>query len=102
MMAPLKAIEEITSSHRCYVATKGKRAESSFQYEFHLPGDLSLANCYSSNDSSGFQANVTMLHCVEKLLDGIIAYLIRQHSWVKRLAILRSAGRSRETLSESF
>ena len=38
-MAPLKAIEETTSSHRCYVATKGKRAESSFQYEFHLPGD---------------------------------------------------------------
>ena len=27
------------SSHRRYVATKGKRAESSFQYEFHLPGD---------------------------------------------------------------
>ena len=36
--------------------------------------DVSLANCYSDNDSSGFQANVTMLHCVEKLLDGIIAY----------------------------
>jgi hypothetical protein len=39
MMAPLKAIEETTSSHHCYVATKGKRTESSFQYEFHLPGD---------------------------------------------------------------
>ena len=39
--APLKAIEELTPSHPCFVATKGKREESWFRYEFHLPGDES-------------------------------------------------------------
>jgi hypothetical protein len=41
MTAPLKAIEETTSNHACYIATKGKREESWFQFEFHLPGDSS-------------------------------------------------------------
>lgn len=39
--APLKAIEETTASHPCFVADKGKREESWFRYEFHLPGDES-------------------------------------------------------------
>ena len=39
--APLKAIEELTPSHPCFVATKGKREESWFRYEFHLHGDES-------------------------------------------------------------
>ena len=39
--APLKAIEELTPSHPCFVATKGKREGSWFRYEFHLPGDES-------------------------------------------------------------
>lgn len=41
MMAPLKAIEAMTSEHACYVASRGKREESWFQFEFHLPGDSS-------------------------------------------------------------
>jgi hypothetical protein len=41
MIAPLKAIEESTAKHPCYVANKGKREESWFKYEFHLPGDSS-------------------------------------------------------------
>ncbi len=39
--APLKAIEGTTASHACFVANKGKREESWFRYEFHLPGDES-------------------------------------------------------------
>jgi hypothetical protein len=39
--APLKAIEESTPQHACFVAAKGKRHESWFSYEFHLPGDHS-------------------------------------------------------------
>jgi hypothetical protein len=39
MMAPLKAIEESTPKHAMYVASKGRREESWFSYEFHLPGD---------------------------------------------------------------
>jgi hypothetical protein len=41
MTAPLKAIEEKTITHPCYVASKGRREESWFRYEFHLPGDPS-------------------------------------------------------------
>ena len=41
IIAPLKAIEEMTSKHACYVASKGKREDSWFQFEFHLPGDSS-------------------------------------------------------------
>jgi hypothetical protein len=41
MVAPLKAIEASTPKHPCFVATKGKRDESWFCYEFHLPGDHS-------------------------------------------------------------
>ena len=41
IVAPLKAIEETTPEHPCFVADKGKREESWFQYEFHLPGDES-------------------------------------------------------------
>ncbi len=39
--APLKAIEESTPQHPCFVAFKGKREESWFRYESHLPGDRS-------------------------------------------------------------
>ena len=39
--APLWAIEETTLSHSCFVAARGKREESWFQYEFHMPGDKS-------------------------------------------------------------
>jgi len=39
MTAPLKAVAENTPSHSCFVADKGKREESWFRYEFHLPGD---------------------------------------------------------------
>jgi len=41
MVAPLKAIEDTTATHRCYIAGRGKREESWFRYEFHLPGDSS-------------------------------------------------------------
>jgi hypothetical protein len=41
MTAPLKAIEDTTATHACYVASRGKREESWFRYEFHLPGDSS-------------------------------------------------------------
>lgn len=41
MAAPLKAIEEATPQHSCFVAAKGKRHESLLSYEFHLPGDHS-------------------------------------------------------------
>lgn len=41
--APLKAIEETTPSHPCFVTQKGKREEAWFRYEFHLPGDASRA-----------------------------------------------------------
>lgn len=39
--APLKAIQEATPSHPCFVADRGKREEAWFRYEFHLPGDQS-------------------------------------------------------------
>jgi hypothetical protein len=39
MAAPLKAIEDTTPGHPEYVAFKGRREESWFSYEFHLPGD---------------------------------------------------------------
>lgn len=41
MSAPIKAIEETTRLHECFVADEGKREESWFRYEFHLPGDQS-------------------------------------------------------------
>jgi hypothetical protein len=37
----LKAAEESTRIHPCFVALKGKREESWFNYEFHLPNDNS-------------------------------------------------------------
>lgn len=39
MMAPLKSIEESTPRHSAFVASKGRREESWFSYEFHLPDD---------------------------------------------------------------
>jgi hypothetical protein len=39
MSAPLNAIQESTSTHSCFVSAKGKKEESWFKYEFHLPGD---------------------------------------------------------------
>lgn len=39
MTAPLKAIEESTPTHSCFVSARGKREESWFRYEFHLPDD---------------------------------------------------------------
>ena len=39
MIAPLKAIEESTPKHPTFVASKGRREDSWFSYEFHLPGD---------------------------------------------------------------
>jgi hypothetical protein len=39
VMAPLKAIEESTPKHEMFVASKGRREESWFSCEFHLPGD---------------------------------------------------------------
>jgi hypothetical protein len=39
MTAPLKAIEESTPKHQVFIAAKGKREDSWFTYEFHLPGD---------------------------------------------------------------
>jgi hypothetical protein len=41
VMAPLTAINETTNQHRCFVKFRGKRDESWFDYEFHLPGDTS-------------------------------------------------------------
>ena len=41
MTAPLRAVEETTPSHPCFVASKVRREESWFQFEFHLPGDSS-------------------------------------------------------------
>lgn len=37
--APLKAIEESTPTHSCFVSARDKREESWFTYEFHLPAD---------------------------------------------------------------
>ena len=37
--APLKAIQDSTPEHPCFVAIKNKLGESRFNYEFHLPGD---------------------------------------------------------------
>lgn len=39
MIAPLASIEESTPKHPCFVASLGKREESWFRYDFHLPGD---------------------------------------------------------------
>lgn len=41
MVAPLRAIEETTSQHPCFVRSTGKRDDSWFDYTFHLPGDMS-------------------------------------------------------------
>jgi hypothetical protein len=37
--SPLKAIQDSTHEHPCFVAFKNKLDESRFNYEFHLPGD---------------------------------------------------------------
>jgi len=37
--AALKAIEQHTAEHSCFVATQGKKEESWFSYTFSLPGD---------------------------------------------------------------
>ena len=54
MAAPLKAIENSTPSHPCFITAKGKRDESWFLYELHLPGDhsrpLQLAILCSGKD----------------------------------------------------
>jgi hypothetical protein len=39
MSAPLKALEETTPEHPCFVAVRGKKEESWFSFDFHLPGD---------------------------------------------------------------
>jgi hypothetical protein len=39
IMAVLKAIEDGTPDHPCFVTARGKHEESWFNYEFHLPGD---------------------------------------------------------------
>lgn len=39
MAAPLKAIEESTPSHPCFVKFNGKKRDSWFDYTFHLPTD---------------------------------------------------------------
>lgn len=36
---PLKAIEESTPTHPCFISARDKREESWFNYEFHLPAD---------------------------------------------------------------
>lgn len=37
----LTAVASVTCDHPCFVGSKGKREESWFSYEFHLPGDNS-------------------------------------------------------------
>lgn len=39
MVAPLKAIQESTASHPCFVKDNGKRGDAWFDYTFHLPSD---------------------------------------------------------------
>jgi hypothetical protein len=39
MVAPLKAVEEETRKHGCFIRAVRKREESWFEFEFHLPGD---------------------------------------------------------------
>jgi hypothetical protein len=39
MAAPLKAIEEETAKHQCFVKFNGRKYASWFDYTFHLPGD---------------------------------------------------------------
>ena len=39
MAAPLKAIEESSSQHACFVKLNEKRESSWFDYTFHLPSD---------------------------------------------------------------
>jgi hypothetical protein len=39
MTEPLKAVQAHTSEHPCFVASRDKKEESWFNYEFHLPGD---------------------------------------------------------------
>jgi hypothetical protein len=41
VIPPLRAIEETTSQHSCFLRSRGKRDESWFDYEFHLSGDAS-------------------------------------------------------------
>jgi len=41
MVAPLRSIEEATPQHPCFVKSRGKREDSWFDYDFHLPGDPS-------------------------------------------------------------
>jgi hypothetical protein len=41
VISPLRAIEATTNEHPCFVKFRGKREESWFDYEFHLPGDTS-------------------------------------------------------------
>lgn len=43
MAAPLKAIDESTSQHACFVKLNGKKLESWFDYAFHLPQDKGVA-----------------------------------------------------------
>jgi hypothetical protein len=42
MSAPLKAIEESTPQHPCFVKLNSKKNESWFDYTFHLPGDRGI------------------------------------------------------------
>lgn len=39
MAAPLKAIEEFTSQHPCFLKLNSRKEASWFDYTFHLPGD---------------------------------------------------------------
>ena len=43
MAAPLKAIEDTTPRHPCFVKLNDKKGESWFDYTFHLPGDEGIA-----------------------------------------------------------
>src|SRR6266496_2908189 len=43
MTAPLKAIEDSTPQHPCFVSLKGKKHESWFDYTFRLPDDKGVA-----------------------------------------------------------
>jgi hypothetical protein len=42
MSVPLKAIQESTPQHACFVTLNGKKSESWFDYSFHLPGDQGI------------------------------------------------------------
>lgn len=43
MAAPLKAIEESTHQHPCFLKFNGKQDGSRFDYSFHLPADKGIA-----------------------------------------------------------